>query len=286
MASLSIPPLNSSIRSVLFTVILWIGLFCIAEINAGGDVGEFLRKGGNNPREFDYFVLALQWPGTYCRRTRHCCSSNGCCRSTNAPTGFTIHGLWPNYNDGTWPSCCTGKTFDAKEVSTLLSGLNMYWPSLSCGSTSNCHGGKGIFWEHEWEKHGTCASSVTGEEYNYFVTALNVYFKYNVTDVLREAGYVASDSEKYPLGGIVSAIQNAYHSTPELQCSGGALQELHLCFYKDFTPRDCAAGSNTTNGFVNSKKSCPKYISLPEIASLKLGKAETEVSQSTLLSSI
>ncbi|KAK4483011.1 hypothetical protein RD792_010187 [Penstemon davidsonii] len=58
-------------------------------------------------------------------------------------------GLWPDYNDGTWPACCTGKKFEAKEVSTLLGALNKYWPTLSCGSTSNCHGGKGLFWEHE-----------------------------------------------------------------------------------------------------------------------------------------
>jgi ribonuclease T2 len=29
---------------------------------------------------FDYYVLALQWPGSVCRQTNHCCSSNGCCR--------------------------------------------------------------------------------------------------------------------------------------------------------------------------------------------------------------
>ncbi|EPS70004.1 hypothetical protein M569_04758, partial [Genlisea aurea] len=186
-------------------------------------------------REFDLFKLSLQWPGTYCRRTHRCCSSNGCCHSSNGLTGFTIHGLWPDYNDGSYPSCCAGKRFNVKEISTLRDALDKYWPSLSCGTSSNCHGGKGIFWEHEvWEKHGTCASSVTGDEYNYFLTALNVYFKSNITDVLREAGYVASNSEKYPLGGIIEAIQNAFHQTPELQCSGDAVQELHLCFYKDF----------------------------------------------------
>lgn len=31
------------------------------------------------------------------------------------------------------------------------------------------------------EKHGTCSSSVVRDEYGYFLTALNVYFKYNVT---------------------------------------------------------------------------------------------------------
>lgn len=25
-------------------------------------------------------------------------------------------GLWPDYNDGTWPACCTRSDFDEKEV--------------------------------------------------------------------------------------------------------------------------------------------------------------------------
>jgi ribonuclease T2 len=29
---------------------------------------------------FDYYVLALQWPGTICRQTSNCCDTNGCCR--------------------------------------------------------------------------------------------------------------------------------------------------------------------------------------------------------------
>lgn len=36
-------------------------------------------------REFDYFALSLQWPGTYCRHTRHCCSQNACCRGYFRP---------------------------------------------------------------------------------------------------------------------------------------------------------------------------------------------------------
>ncbi|KAG2664227.1 hypothetical protein I3843_16G069000 [Carya illinoinensis] len=105
----------------------------------------------NEQREFDYFALALQWPGTVCRRTRHCCSSNACCRRSNAPTEFTIHGLWPDFNDGTWPACCTRSSFDEKKISTLRDGLDSYWPSLSCGSSSTCYGGKGLFWAHEVE---------------------------------------------------------------------------------------------------------------------------------------
>nr|AMQ67306.1 S-like ribonuclease [Camellia sinensis] len=224
-----------------------------------------------NQREFDYFALALQWPGTVCQRyTGHCCSSNACCRGTNAPIEFTIHGLWPDYNDGTWPSCCTGSNFDIKEISTLLSALETYWPSLSCSLASTCHGGKGLFWAHEWEKHGTCSFPVIRDEYDYFLTTLNVYFKYNVTKVLNEAGYIPSNAEKYPLGGIITAIQNAFHATPLLVCSNGAVEELRLCFYKDFKPRDCVIGSD----MLSSKSSCPKYVSLPTFVSLGLENGE------------
>ena len=52
--------------------------------------------------------------------------------------------------------------------------------------------------------------------------------------VLNDAGYVPSNTEKYPLGGIISAVENAFHATPLLVCSKGAVEELRLCFYKDF----------------------------------------------------
>lgn len=31
-----------------------------------------------------------------------------------------IDGLWTEYNDGTWPSCCSGKAFDEREVCLLI----------------------------------------------------------------------------------------------------------------------------------------------------------------------
>lgn len=246
--------------------------FCIASstisfagVNGDGAIGI------SKQREFDYFVLSLQWPGTYCRGTKRCCSKNGCCRGENAPLQFTIHGLWPQYNDGGWPSCCTNSQFDMKQISTLRDDLEKYWPSLSCGSPSTCDGHRGTFWGHEWGRHGTCALSVLQNEYDYFRTALIIYFKYNVTEVLREAGYVASNSEKYPLGGIISAIQNAFHTTPLIICSCGAVEELHLCFYKDFKPRDCV----TNNEVDASNNSCPKYVSLPIYSSLGLKTSAT-----------
>ena len=73
-------------------------------------------------------------------------------------------------------------------------------------------------------------------------------------EVLREAGYVASNSERYPLGGIITAIQNAYHVTPEIECSGDALEELRLCFYKDFKVRNLSILTTQLNQVCHSMK--------------------------------
>lgn len=259
---------------------LIIAVFSIASTVSFAEVINGDGAISSHQRKFDYFILALQWPGTYCRRSQKCCSKNGCCRGENAPTRFTIHGLWPQYNNGGWPSCCTKSHFDMDKISTLRDDLDKYWPSLSCGSPSACNGRKGSFWGHEWEKHGTCALSVIPDEYEFFRTSLIIYFKYNVSEVLSEAGYVPSNSEKYPIGGIISAIQNAFHTTPEIACSNGAVVELRLCFYKDFKPRDCVKTSAVNDEVYASKSSCPKYVSLPIYSSLGLkngGKLQPEI---------
>ncbi|CAB4321398.1 unnamed protein product [Prunus armeniaca] len=135
--------------------------------------------------------LGLQWPGTF----------------ANAPA-IVVHpmlaaedGLWPDYNDGTWPACCTQKSFDEKEK------------------------------------------------------------------VLNEAGYVPSNTEKYPLGGIVSAIQNAFRTTPS-------------CFAKKVLWRNFIYASTrisslgivrwiySPNGGYYSSSSCPDYVRIPAYASM------------------
>ncbi|XP_022143546.1 ribonuclease 2 isoform X3 [Momordica charantia] len=199
-------------------------VLCVAEnsLNEVTDAIILQKKGGGEQREFDYFKLALQWPGTMCRGIRHCCSSNGCCDGCGAVGVFTIHGLWPDYNDGSWPSCCTGKNFDEKEIRTLNFPLKKYWPTFSCSSPSTCHGTKGSFWAHEWEKHGTCSNPVVRDEYDYFLTTLNLYFKYNVSP--RDC--VLTDSQN----SIVSAKKSCpkYVSLPAYEPAGKVFNEILL----------------------------------------------------------
>ncbi|KAK1287285.1 Ribonuclease 2 [Acorus calamus] len=95
--------------------------------------------------------------------------------------------------------------------------------------------------------------------------------RYNVTKILDDAGFRATNADKYPLGDIVSTITKAFGAPPSLSCSHGAVEELYLCFTKDFKPRDCANGLSTAHDPLNSRKSCPTYIRIPEYTPLALG---------------
>ncbi|GAB4840016.1 hypothetical protein Ancab_020725 [Ancistrocladus abbreviatus] len=64
-------------------------------------------------QDFDFFYFVLQWPGSYCDTQQSCCYP-----VTGKPaTDFGIHGLWPNYSNGSYPSNCDpSNAFDKSQV--------------------------------------------------------------------------------------------------------------------------------------------------------------------------
>lgn len=64
------------------------------------------------------FVLRRQWPGTFCELEGSCANAEDPVRPS-----FTLHGLWPNYDDNTWPEYCDpGAPFDPAQVDDLTGG--------------------------------------------------------------------------------------------------------------------------------------------------------------------
>ena len=81
-------------------------------------------------------------------------------------THLTIHGMWPEYKDGSWPSMCTREPLNKEVIDELKEGLNVYWPNVKEDLSDPEHD---EFWRHEWSKHGTC-SGLSQKEY--FLSAL------------------------------------------------------------------------------------------------------------------
>ncbi len=71
-------------------------------------------------------------------------------KKCNGPN-WSIHGLWPEYDQKSWPQFCDNSRYkDLTEavIAPILPLMQQYW--FSCG---NDNWG---FWVHEWQKHGTC----------------------------------------------------------------------------------------------------------------------------------
>ena len=169
----------------------------------------------------DFVMMVETWPGTFC--------NDGCCKMPDGystPTEFTIHGYWPNYNSG-YPACCKssyqeGDISDIFKDAAMEKKLNTYWPALK-----RCK-----FVEYEFEKHGTCAMNVyngTSGVKDYLNAALNLREKYNLLEILADAGIKPSDSTKYPASQIREAISAAVGAEVVVTCTSGQLAEVRIC---------------------------------------------------------
>lgn len=90
--------------------------------------------------------------------------------STGPSSSWTIHGLWPNDCEGSYPEDCdedraytdiTSLLENAGETSTL-EYMQTYWVSDDESNEA--------FWDHEWETHGTCISTLDPSCYTDYTT--------------------------------------------------------------------------------------------------------------------
>ncbi|KAJ0988550.1 hypothetical protein J5N97_006906 [Dioscorea zingiberensis] len=178
-------------------------------------------------RSFDYFYFVQQWPGSMCDTKRGCCYP-----TTGKPEGtFTIHGLWPNFNDGSYPSSCDkNNLYNASKIKDLLPEMQKTWPTLACP-----RGDGHKFWAHEWDKHGTCSESIL-DQHSYFQAALKFQKKANLLSILSDAG-IAPDGAFYSTKSIIDAFSNALGVLPSVECNwdesrNPQLYQVYLCVDK------------------------------------------------------
>ncbi|KAK6931236.1 Ribonuclease T2-like [Dillenia turbinata] len=126
---------------------------------------------------------------------------------------------------------CVAQDFDffylVQQISDLISKMQKEWPTLACPS------GDGYsFWEHEWEKHGTCSESVL-DEHGYFKAGLVLKENSNLLQALTSAG-INPDDGSYSLESIKDAIKETVGYEPWIECNRDAngnrqLYQVYLC---------------------------------------------------------
>jgi ribonuclease T2 len=166
------------------------------------------------------YTLALSWSPEYCRTHSRDPRAAFQCGGELGRFGFILHGLWPEATPGMWPQWCEAAPLSAETVRRNL-----------CMTPS-----PGLL-AHEWAKHGAC---MAGRPEGYFKAGAALLRSLRYPDMMR-----LSRRPDLTAGNLRAAFRAA---TPFLPVAAlrvkanrrGWLEEVHVCYGKDFLPAPCA----------------------------------------------
>ena len=182
--------------------------------------GSAARADGEKAGDFDYYVMSLSWSANWCALTGDARDDPQC--DAGRGLTWTLHGLWPQYEDG-YPSYCrTGQSDPSRSDTAAMADIM---------------GGAGLAF-YEWKKHGRC-SGLSAKDY--FAASRKAY------DVVTIPPIFAQISKDLLVPA--SVIEDAFvESNPRLArnqitvtCDDGMIQEVRICLTTALEPRDCGA---------------------------------------------
>lgn len=210
--------MNTILRGLLSFFILTsvISLSNVQKVNAIIDL-DWNENKQIKQESADLYVFAYIWEPESCYK-------NPTWDQCNNPqkfwgTNFVIHGLWPQYSSGGYPSDCTNEPFDNDAIVAVgMDVMNQYWPNVKSLTTDPDYDS---FWEHEWTKHGTC--SPLGQT-SYFNTTINLSKTFGTPSIITSnVGKSVSTSQLRDAFGGMNLVS--------LQCdSGSFLSGVFTCW--------------------------------------------------------
>ena len=178
------------------------------------------RADGEKAGDFDYYVMSLSWSANWCALTGDARDDPQC--DAGRGLTWTLHGLWPQNEDG-YPSYCrTGQNDPSRSDTAAMADIM---------------GGAGLAF-YEWKKHGRC-SGLTAKDY--FAVSRRAYKSVTIppifTQITKDLSVPASVIEDAFVESNLALARNQITVT----CDGGMIQEVRICLTKDLEPRDCGA---------------------------------------------
>lgn len=169
---------------------------------------------------FDYYVLSLSWSPTWCGTKAGRGDAEQCGGARNY--GFVVHGLWPQYAKGGYPSACVAnpEPVPGKLVESMLPIM----PSRK-------------LIQHEWKTHGTCAGSAPAE---YFGKTSAAFDRLRIPKLFQ--------NPVQPQTLAVEQVEKLFQAAnPGLEpnaisvvCRGHHAAEVRVCLDKQLNYRPCA----------------------------------------------
>ncbi|DAA74875.1 TPA_exp: putative Ribonuclease T2 family [Trichophyton benhamiae CBS 112371] len=155
--------------------------------------------------------------------------------ATGPEDSWTIHGLWPDNCDGTYEQFCDmsreysniTQILQAQGKHDTLEYMMKYFKDYKGDDES--------FWEHEWNKHGTCMSTFETKCYmdympqqevgDYFTKLVELFKGLNTYKTLADAGITPSNDKTYALRDLQAAVKSSFGMEITFNCKNGALNE-------------------------------------------------------------
>ncbi|OSP56760.1 ribonuclease T2 [Pseudoruegeria sp. SK021] len=173
------------------------------------------------PGAFDYYVLSLSWSPTWCALEGDDRDAPQC--AAGQQTGWSLHGLWPQYESG-YPDYCTvsRETDPSRRQSDAMADIM---------------GSGGLAW-YQWKKHGRC-SGLTGP--NYYALSRRAYDSITRPPLLRQLDHSVSLPATVIEDAFLEVNPTLTADMITITCDSNRIGEARICLTKDLTPRVCGA---------------------------------------------
>ncbi|KAH9812968.1 ribonuclease T2 [Teratosphaeria destructans] len=160
--------------------------------------------------------------------------------ATGPSDHWGIHGLWPDFCDGSYTSYCD-ESRQYTNISCILESYGKYdLLAYMREFWKNDNGDDEEFWQHEWGKHGTCYTTLQPscfphytpqeEVVAFFEQVVHQFDRLPTYTYLAAAGILPSTTETYTNARIMAALNAARGVNATIECDDDELYQVEYTF--------------------------------------------------------